>query len=54
MNSQDAFCAASDPCAATASENPPSAGKRPAGPAGSGATARQSTTLDVFGSTSVG
>ena len=54
MKIQAAFCSFSGACAATASEKPPSAGSRPAGPLGSGATPRQSPSFEVLGSVSVG
>ena len=53
MKIHDAFCCFSLACEATASEKPPSAGNRPAGPFGSGATARQSPSFEVFGSVKV-
>ena len=53
MNSQPAAFSASSAWVATASEKPPSAGFRPAGPVGSGAIATQSPTFEVSGLTTV-
>jgi len=53
MKSQVACCSASLACEVTAREKPPKAGRRPAGPAGSGATPKQSMMREVSGSVRV-